>query len=234
MLGGFSLGEPFSGTTQRVSYDEQEYRHHGSLLYASNSHHPPTPSLERTRFFHVQHPFYTTSPHSQDSLYSDEASGQMSPIGDNSLPFLTDGGYGTNGTGLGICSVGSLLDQWNFRNSTPSSPFASPPIETPSPLHSNLSPLLSSPFNSPLNIMPHGSLSPLAISNGTVSSKLTSKDNLISHTDAHQGLKRFVCNYCDRRFRTRSVLARHQKSKICPASKLPQSKRKERSSFVCP
>ncbi|GLB40534.1 hypothetical protein LshimejAT787_0804050 [Lyophyllum shimeji] len=49
---------------------------------------------------------------------------------------------------------------------------------------------------------------------------LTSKDNLNNHLDAHKGIRRHRCEYCLERFRTRSVLKRHQKSAKCPASLL--------------
>jgi len=49
---------------------------------------------------------------------------------------------------------------------------------------------------------------------------LTSKDNLNNHQDAHEGIRRHQCDYCHERFRTRSVLKRHQKSAKCPGSRL--------------
>ncbi|GLB34413.1 hypothetical protein LshimejAT787_0112970 [Lyophyllum shimeji] len=49
---------------------------------------------------------------------------------------------------------------------------------------------------------------------------LTSKDNLNNHLDAHEGIRRHQCEYCLERFRTRSVLKRHQKSAKCPGSHL--------------
>ncbi|KAF5382224.1 hypothetical protein D9615_004266 [Tricholomella constricta] len=55
---------------------------------------------------------------------------------------------------------------------------------------------------------------------GTCNQLLTSKDNLKNHQDAHDGIRRHKCMYCPERFRTRSVLKRHQKSTKCPASRL--------------
>lgn len=49
---------------------------------------------------------------------------------------------------------------------------------------------------------------------------LTSRDNLNNHQDAHEGIRRHKCDYCHERFRTRSVLKRHQKSAKCPGSRL--------------
>ncbi|KAG6917508.1 hypothetical protein DXG01_002255 [Tephrocybe rancida] len=54
---------------------------------------------------------------------------------------------------------------------------------------------------------------------GTCGQKLTSRDNLNNHLDAHTGIRRHRCDYCHERFRTRSVLKRHQKSLKCPASR---------------
>lgn len=71
----------------------------------------------------------------------------------------------------------------------------------------------------------------------TCGQMLTSRDNLNStllcfvcffqtlksthsdHMDAHTGVRRHQCHFCHERFRTRSVLKRHQKSIKCPASR---------------
>lgn len=51
--------------------------------------------------------------------------------------------------------------------------------------------------------------------------RLTSRDNLRSHEDAHRGIKRFPCEYCpDRLFRTRAVLKRHQRCTRCAKAQL--------------
>lgn len=44
---------------------------------------------------------------------------------------------------------------------------------------------------------------------------LTSKDNLNNHIDAHNNVRRHTCDHCGDRFRTRSVLRRHQGSNKC-------------------
>ncbi|KAH0585038.1 hypothetical protein H2248_008306 [Termitomyces sp. 'cryptogamus'] len=54
----------------------------------------------------------------------------------------------------------------------------------------------------------------------TCGQMLTSKDNLNNHMDAHTGIRRHPCQYCHERFRTRSVLKRHQKSIKCPGHRL--------------
>ncbi|KAF8072050.1 hypothetical protein FPV67DRAFT_1483674 [Lyophyllum atratum] len=55
---------------------------------------------------------------------------------------------------------------------------------------------------------------------GTCDQMLTSRDNLNNHQDAHDGIRRHKCDFCHDRFRTRSVLKRHQKSAKCPASRM--------------
>lgn len=38
---------------------------------------------------------------------------------------------------------------------------------------------------------------------------------MADHTDAHRGIKRFSCELCGHRFRTRAVLKRHQRGARC-------------------
>lgn len=154
LLEDFSLGDQSPRIVQEMFPNEQDHQYNDGALYSlesyCGSHHTQTATLETT---------LSSAPgFFQDSWRPAGISEQRRPAQINSSLFLTGAGqpiyprvdlshfYGHAGT------TDSPFNNWQYRNSTPSSSFASPTIETPSSLRPDMPPLLNSPYNRSPNL----------------------------------------------------------------------------------
>lgn len=140
MFDDFSLGDQLEspGIFQETFPDEPEYQYNDGTSYPtesrSRSHHAPPPTLESTPSLFAHHSLFSASVPLQDSWRpAVGVSGQRGPTQNNFL-FPTDDSQ-------------LITYHWQYYNSTPSSSFTSPTIETPLPLPSDISSLPNSPYN---------------------------------------------------------------------------------------